>query len=166
MIMIETTMVPADNAGAKVLKCITIHGGFKRRYAKLGEMVGSVSQRRRVYRTNGRSDPRRDKTIARKVKKKRKQKSKKIKVYIRPYRTLLVSVKKPTNRLDGSYIKFDKNRVITFSEPTKFGPAGKTTGIPNFLGTRVFGPVCRELRATKKLYDKYRFIIHKSRGVV
>jgi large subunit ribosomal protein L14 len=166
MIMLGSTMEPADNAGAKLFKCITIYGGFNRRYAGLGEMVGSVSKTRRVYRTTGRSDPRRNKTMAKKVRKKRKQKSKKIKIYVRPYLTLLVSLKKSTNRLDGSYVKFDKNRVITFSEPTKFGPAGKSTGVPNFLGTRVFGPICRELRLTKKLYDKYRLIIRKSRGVV
>jgi large subunit ribosomal protein L14 len=144
MIQIESRLKAADNAGAVTFKCITIFGGFARRYAKLGEMVGSVAEIRRIYSADTNK-----KVLAKKVKKKRKQKSKKIKPYIRPYLTLLVSVKSSTNRQDGSYIKFDENRVLTFSEPTKFGPAGKSTMIPNFLGTRVFGPVCRELRVTK-----------------
>jgi ribosomal protein L14 len=38
--------------------------------------------------------------------------------------------------------------------------------IPNFLGSRVFGPVCRELRASKWFNEKYRSIIQKSKGVV
>lgn len=144
MITVESTMKAADNAGAVIFKCITVFGGFKRRYAHLGEIVGSVAKIRRVYR-----DDLNKKLLAKKVKKKRKQKSKKVKPYIRPYLTLLVSLRKQTNRLDGSYIKFDENRVLTFSEPTRYGPAGKSTMIPNFLGTRVFGPICRELRATK-----------------
>jgi large subunit ribosomal protein L14 len=143
--MIESTLKPADNAGAILFKCIKIFGGCGRRYAKLGEMVGSISVSRRVYNILKMNK----KIFAKKVKKKRKQKSKKIKPNIRPYLTLLISTKKSTNRNDGSYIKFDNNRVLTFSEPTRFGPAGKSTMIPNFLGTRVFGPVCKELRKTK-----------------
>lgn len=78
----------------------------------------------------------------------------------------MVGVCQSTNRNDGSYIKFDSNRVLTFSEPTRYGPAGKSTIIPNFLGTRVFGPVCKELRATKWFNEKYRAVIQKSKGVV
>jgi len=144
MVMLESRLKAADNAGAITFKCITLFGGFKRRYSRLGEMVGAVAQLRRVY-----SAETNKKILAKKVKKKRKQKSKKVKPYIRPYLTLLVSAKRATNRKDGSYIKFDDNRVLTFSEPTKYGPAGKSTMIPNFLGTRVFGPVCRELRSSK-----------------
>jgi large subunit ribosomal protein L14 len=144
MIALESKMKAADNAGAVTFKCITIYGGFKRRYARLGEMVGSVAQLRRVYRADTNK-----KILAKKVKKKRKQKSKKSKPYIRPYLTLLVAIKRSTNRRDGSYIKFDENRVLTFSEPTRYGPAGKSTMVPNFLGSRVFGPICRELRSSK-----------------
>jgi large subunit ribosomal protein L14 len=161
MITIESKMKTADNAGAVTFKCIAVYGGFQRRYARLGEMVGSVAQVRRIYRADTNK-----KVLAKKVKKKRKQKSKKVKPYIRPYLTLLVALKKSTNRRDGSYIKFDQNRVLTFSEPTRFGPAGKSTMVPNFLGSRVFGPVCRELRASKWYNEKYRSVIQKSRGVV
>jgi large subunit ribosomal protein L14 len=144
VILVESKLKAADNAGAITFKCIKVFGGFQRRYAYLGEMVGSVAQLRRVYSAN--TDK---KILSKKVKKKRKQKSKKVKPNIRPYLTLLVATKKSTNRKDGSYIKFDENRALTFSEPTRYGPAGKSTMIPNFLGSRVFGPVCRELRASK-----------------
>jgi len=161
MIAIETTLKSADNAGAILFKCIQVFGGFKRRYAYLGEMVGSIARLRKVYRAD--TDK---KILAKKVKKKRKQKSKKIKPYIRPYLTLIVGVKKAANRKNGLYIKFDENRVLTFSEPTRYGPAGKSTMVPNFLGTRVFGPICQELRTTKWLNEKYRSIIQKSKGIV
>jgi large subunit ribosomal protein L14 len=161
MISVETKLTSADNAGAIKFKCIRIFGGYKRRYAKIGEVVGSIASIRKVY-----SNETDKKILSKKVKKKRKQKSKKIKPNIRPYLTLIISTKKQTNRKDGSYIKFDKNRVLTFSEPTRYGPAGKSTMIPNFLGTRVFGPICREVRASKWMNEKYRSIIQKSKGVI
>jgi large subunit ribosomal protein L14 len=161
MLTLESKVLAADNAGAISFKCITIYGGFRRRYARLGEMVGTVSHLRRVYSSHINK-----KILARKVKKKRKQKSKKIKPYVRPYLSLLVGLKRSSNRKDGSYIKFDENRSLTFSEPTKYGPAGKSTMVPNFLGTRIFGPICRELRYTKWLNEKYRSVISKSKGVV
>jgi large subunit ribosomal protein L14 len=144
MISVETKLTASDNAGAVKFKCIRVFGGYKRRYAGIGETVGSIASIRKVY-----SNDTYKKILSKKVKKKRKQKSKKIKPNIRPYLTLIISTKKQTNRKDGSYIKFDKNRVLTFSEPTRYGPAGKSTMIPNFLGTRVFGPICREIRSSK-----------------
>jgi large subunit ribosomal protein L14 len=161
MIGIESCLKAADNAGAILLKCITVYNGFRRRYASLGEVIGTVSRTRRVYNSSINK-----KILAKKVQKKRKEKSKKKKPNVRPYLALLVAVKKSTNRRDGSYIKFDENRVLTFSEPTKFGPAGKSTMEPNFLGSRIFGPICREVRASKGLNEKYRSVIQRSRGVV
>ena len=111
-------MKVADNAGALRFKCITIFGGFRRRYARLGELVGVVAKTRRIYSADTNK-----KILARKVKKKRKQKSKKVKPYIRPYLALLVATKRFTNRGDGSYIKFDENRSLTFSEPSPPPPS-------------------------------------------
>ena len=161
MIRVESKLHSLDNAGAVTFKCISIFGGFRRRSARLGEIVNSVSQIRRVYRADICK-----KILAKKVKKKRKQKSKKVKPNVRPYLTLLVGLKNRTGRKDGSYIKFDSNSSLTFTEPTRYGPAGKSTMIPNFIGTRVFGPVCRELRITKWDNEKYRSVIQKSKGLV
>ena len=55
-------------------------------------------------------------------------------------RAVIVRTKKPVRRKDGSYIKFDDNAAViidTMKEPT---------------GTRIFGPVARELR--EKQYMK------------
>lgn len=51
------------------------------------------------------------------------------------YRAIIVRIAKEIRRNDGSYIKFDNNAVVLLTKQ----------GEP--LGTRVFGPVCRELRA-------------------
>ena len=165
MIMIESKVKSADNAGGILFTCISIFGGFQRRYAGLGETVGVVSYSRKVYRRE--TDKIKAAKLSKKVKKKRKIKNKKKKQpNLRPYLGLLISLKKTTKRPDGSYIKFDSNKMYTFTEPTKFGPAGKTENIPNFIGSKVFGPVCLELVKNKKIRTKYKSVISLSGGIV
>ena len=52
-------------------------------------------------------------------------------------KAVIVRVKKETRRADGSYIKFDENAAVLI----------KADGEPR--GTRIFGPVGRELRDKK-----------------
>ena len=52
-------------------------------------------------------------------------------------RCVVVRVKKEVRRADGSYIKFDQNAAVLID----------TNGAPR--GTRIFGPVARELRDKK-----------------
>ncbi len=52
-------------------------------------------------------------------------------------KAVIVRTKKSTRRSDGSYIKFDENAAVIL----------KTDGEPR--GTRIFGPVGRELRDKK-----------------
>jgi large subunit ribosomal protein L14 len=47
MIQQQTILKVADNSGAKTVKCIKVLGGFKKRYARLGDIiVVSVKQLR------------------------------------------------------------------------------------------------------------------------
>lgn len=55
------------------------------------------------------------------------------------HRALIVRTKNGVNRADGSNIKFDGNAVVLLNKQDE----------P--IGTRVFGPVARELRAKKFL---------------
>ncbi|MCK4509734.1 MAG: 50S ribosomal protein L14 [Desulfuromonadales bacterium] len=52
-------------------------------------------------------------------------------------RAVIVRTAKEVNRPDGSYIRFDTNSAVVVS----------ATGEP--VGTRIFGPVARELRAKR-----------------
>src|SRR5262245_25463705 len=52
-------------------------------------------------------------------------------------RGVIVRTRKEISRPDGSYIRFDVNSVVLINE----------AGEP--IGTRIFGPVARELRAKK-----------------
>jgi len=103
----ESKLKVADNTGAKLVKCIKVLGGSKRRYARIGDIiVVSVKQ----------ASP---KGI---VKKKSVE------------RAVVVRQVKEFGRKDGSYIRFDENAVVIINADKQ----------PK--GTRVFGPVARELR--------------------
>ena len=52
-------------------------------------------------------------------------------------RAVIVRTRKEVKRLDGSYIKFDDNSAVLIN------PQGDP------VGTRIFGPVARELRAKR-----------------
>lgn len=52
-------------------------------------------------------------------------------------KAVIVRIKKETRRADGSYIRFDDNACVLLSATEEL------------RGTRIFGPVARELRETK-----------------
>mgnify|MGYP001227626391 FL=1 len=108
MIQVQTELSVADNTGAKIVECIKVLGGSKRRYASVGDSI-VVSVKEAI--PNG------------KVKKGTVQKA------------IVVRTKYPILRNDGSKVKFDSNAAVIMDEK----------GEP--LGTRIFGPVTRELRA-------------------
>jgi large subunit ribosomal protein L14 len=97
----------ADNSGAKLVKCIKVLGGSKRRYASLGDII-VVSVREAI--PNG------------PIKKGSKLKG------------VIVRINREYKRADGSCIKFDDNAIVIIDANN------------NPKGTRVFGPVARELR--------------------
>ncbi len=110
MIQAETRLTVADNSGAKVLGCIKVLGGSKRRYASVGDIV-VVSVKEAIPNS--------------KVKKGEVMKA------------VIVRTKKEIRRTDGTYIRFDDNSAVLINpqrEP---------------IGTRIFGPVARELRAKR-----------------
>lgn len=110
MIQTETTLSVADNSGAKLVKCIKVLGGTRRRYAGIGDIIVVAVQ---------------EALPNSKVKKGSIAKA------------VVVRTKREARRADGSYIRFDENSAVIINaqkEP---------------VGTRVFGPVARELRARK-----------------
>ena len=107
MIQTETKLQVADNTGAKLVQCIKVLGGSKRRYARIGDLI-VVSVKEAA-----------PKGI---VKKKSVE------------RAVVVRTKKEIGRKDGSFIRFDENAVVIVNKDLQ----------PK--GTRVFGPVARELR--------------------
>ena len=110
MIQAETKLSVADNSGAKVVSCIKVLGGSRRRYASIGDII-VVSVKQAMPNS--------------KVKKGDVLKA------------VVVRTKKEIRRPDGSFIRFDENSAVLINaqrEP---------------IGTRIFGPVARELRAQR-----------------
>jgi large subunit ribosomal protein L14 len=103
----QTLVDVADNSGAKVARTIKVLGGTRRRYAGLGDIV-IVSVQKSLAGSAVKKG-----TVARGV---------------------IVRVRKPTRRADGSYVRFDKNAVVLIDNDN------------NPRGTRIFGAVARELR--------------------
>jgi large subunit ribosomal protein L14 len=63
---------------------------------------------------------------------------------------LIISSKHKTKRLDSTNVKFSKNRSLIMNEEFRY------------LGTRVYGPICKEIRNTKAKEVKYKRIISYS----
>ncbi|MCQ2741724.1 MAG: 50S ribosomal protein L14 [Bacilli bacterium] len=107
MIHNETNLVVADNSGAKSVRAFRLYGGSHRKTSSIGDVILCAVK---DALPNG------------KVKKSDVVKA------------VIVRVKHPLARKDGSTIAFDDNAVVIVNDD----------GEP--IGTRVFGPVARELR--------------------
>ena len=110
MIQMQSFLDVADNSGAKLVQCIKVIGGSRRRYAGLGDVIVVAVK---------------EALPGSKVKKGETAKA------------VVVRTKREYRRTDGSYIKFDDNSAVLINpqlEP---------------VGTRIFGPVARELRAKR-----------------
>ncbi|MBF0464592.1 MAG: 50S ribosomal protein L14 [Nitrospirae bacterium] len=107
MIQVETVLDVADNSGAKKVQCIKVLGGYKKRYARIGDII-VVSVKEAIPLSNVKKG-----SVAKAV---------------------VVRTRKETRRADGTYIRFQQNAAVLINaalEP---------------VGTRIFGPVARELR--------------------
>ncbi|MGI9455729.1 MAG: 50S ribosomal protein L14 [Aeoliella sp.] len=107
MIQMQSRLNVADNTGAKEVMCVKVLGGSRRRFAGVGDII--VCSVKSVIPGS-------------EIKKKS------------VVRAVIVRVKSPTRRPDGSYVRFDSNAVVIVDKD----------GNPR--GTRIFGAVARELR--------------------
>jgi len=107
MIQTETRLKVADNTGAKVIQCIKVLGGSKRKTANIGDVIvasvksaspGGVAKKKDIVKA------------------------------------VIVRTVYGVSRSDGSYIQFDDNAAVIIDDNKQ----------PK--GTRIFGPVARELR--------------------
>jgi large subunit ribosomal protein L14 len=107
MTQLRTQFKVADNSGARIISQITTLKGGKQDGAGLGDVI-VCAVKKAIPHGNV---------------------SKKAVV-----KAVIVRVRKPYRRADGSVIRFDDNAVVIISNDGK----------P--VGTRVFGPIAREIR--------------------
>lgn len=101
MIQLRSVLVPADNSGAKRLRVVHIHGGFKRRFGYVGSIVTvAVDQ----------AEPNsyvKDGTLVKAV---------------------IVRTRKEIRRADGTYVRFSDNAAVVIDPKTKDPIASRVFG--------------------------------------
>jgi large subunit ribosomal protein L14 len=107
MIQNESRLKVADNTGAREILCIRVHGGSKRRYAYVGDVITATVKQATPNGSVKKGDV---------------------------VKAVVVRTKKTFGRADGTAIGFDENAAVIID------------GNNNPRGTRIFGPVARELR--------------------
>jgi len=107
MIQPYTRLKAADNTGARVIMCINVLGGTRKRYARVGDIIVASVKKAIPGATTKKGDV---------------------------VRAVIVRTAQPYRRPDGSYIRFDENAAVILTDKN------------NPKGTRIFGPVARELR--------------------
>lgn len=93
MIQQQTILKVSDNSGAKTVKCIKVLGGFKKKYAKIGDIVVvSVQQLRNTS----------------------KKTSKVLKGMV--FKALIIKTKVQYKKKDGSSLKLQNNAVVLLNK--------------------------------------------------
>ena len=109
MVQHRSMLKSADNTGAKRIMVIRVLGGYKKRYATLGDIVTVTIKEATPHSMVKKSQV---------------------------LHAVIVRQKKEKRRPDGTYIRFSENACVIVDKSTK-----------EPKGTRIFGPVARELLA-------------------
>ena len=107
MIQTYSKLKVADNSGARVIMCINIPGGTRKRYARVGDIIVAAVKEATPNAPVKSGDV---------------------------VKAVVVRTSQPYRRPDGSHIRFDDNAAVVLTDQL----------LPR--GTRIFGPVARELR--------------------
>lgn len=92
MIQHRTMLQVADNTGAKKLQCIRVLGGYKKRYARLGDIVTCAVKEAAPHGLVKKGEV---------------------------VHAVLVRLHKETRRPDGTYIRFDENAGVIIDRKSK-----------------------------------------------
>jgi large subunit ribosomal protein L14 len=116
MLQVQSLFRVCDNSGAKKVRCIKVLGGFKRKYAKVGDLI--VVSVRRV----------------------KQHKKKKIKIKEGDVvRAVIVRSKAITKRCNYSQFKWKENAVVVIASRTKpfatrvIGPVSREIRLTKFM---------------------------------
>jgi large subunit ribosomal protein L14 len=109
MIQVQTYLKVADNSGAKEIQCIRVLGGYRHRYARVGDIIVAAVKSAAPHAAIKKGDV---------------------------VKAVVVRTAKEIRRADGSYLRFSDNAGVVITDVDKKDPKG----------TRIFGPVAREVR--------------------
>ncbi|NCN06714.1 MAG: 50S ribosomal protein L14 [Candidatus Pacebacteria bacterium] len=109
MIQLRSVLAVSDNSGAKRLRVIQVHGGSKRRFGYIGDIVAAS-----VIVADPQSNIKRGEMV----------------------KAVIVRTRKEFRRNNGTYVRFDDNAAVIIESRKSVNP----------IGTRVFGPIGREVK--------------------
>ncbi len=105
MIQVESRLKVADNTGAKEVLCIRVLGGYKKRYATVGDIIVATVKSVNPHMPIKKSDV---------------------------VKAVIVRTKKEVRRKDGTYLRFDDNACVIIDKEKKepkgtriFGPVAR-----------------------------------------
>ncbi len=115
MIQTQTILKIADNSGAKTVKCIKVLGGFKKKYANIGDtIVVSIKELRN--------------------KAKETSKVKKGEVY----RGIVIKTNKKIKLNSGEFLNFGENAIVLINKQNTSVGTRIVAGFPKFLKKKKF----------------------------
>ena len=120
MIQVESQLKVADNSGAKRVQCIRVLGGYKKRYAHVGDIITVAVQESVPHSAIKKGD------VAHAV---------------------VVRTKKEIRRDDGTYVRFDDNACVIIDKEKKepkgtriFGPIARDVRQKGFFKIASLAP--------------------------
>lgn len=120
MIQVQTMLKVADNSGAKKVQCIRVLGGYKKRYAGVGEIITAAVKEATPHSAVKKSDV---------------------------VRAVIIRTKKEIRRKDGTYLRFDDNACVIIdkekNEPRGtriFGPVAREVRRAGFFKIASLAP--------------------------
>jgi len=97
MIQVQSRMKVADNSGAKDVMCIRVLGGYRKRYAHVGDIIIASVKSAAPHAPIKKGDI---------------------------VKAVIVRTKKEIRRVDGSYLRFDDNACVVINDKEKKDPKG------------------------------------------
>ena len=97
MIQVQTKLKVADNSGAKEVMCIRVLGGYRKRYAGVGDIIVVTVKSAAPHAAVKKSDV---------------------------IRAVVVRTRKEIRRPDGTYVRFDDNACVIMVDKEKKDPKG------------------------------------------
>lgn len=115
MIQMQTKLKISDNSGAKIAKCVKVLGGFKRKFAKTGDLVVLSIQ-----------------TLKNKFRETSKVKKREV------YKGIIIKTKKKEKLKTGEFNQFDENSVILVNKQNLPIATRITSHLPKKLKKKKF----------------------------
>jgi large subunit ribosomal protein L14 len=120
MIQVESQMKVADNSGARKVQVLRVLGGYRRRYANIGDVVTVAVKEATPHSAIKKGDV---------------------------VRVVIVRTKKGVRRSDGTFVRFDENACVVVDKEKKepkgtrvFGPIAREVRRAGFFKVASLAP--------------------------